>query len=466
MPTSARFPRRGAPLLGGMAPAFAALILLAGCPRVGDDEESGEVLLLASPTEVDFGEVEIGSSVEATVTLLNPNQADLAFSNFGIAEGAAEFSIGQAPAEIAGLGTATVTVWFAPDAEASVTDSLVAYVEGSTDPAVTVPLRGAGIGEVHDAVTVSPESVEFGDVTVGATAEAVLTVENHEAVDVALGTASFTDGTTGPFRISGTVPANVPAMGEAEIVVVFAPEETGRRDSTLQIAYGDDLTLSVPVGGAGVPDDGGGGGGGSSGGRDEGGPIVTITNPGDGAAYGEGAEVPLRAVAHDGETDEVDLTYRWESDLEGELASGHPDGGGFIVDAAPLGVGEHRLTLTVTDADGNRGWSEVAIVVGGEGGTGEPPTAEILGPADGSTFAPGEAVSFSGRIDDAEDPPGDLALRWRSDVDGVLHDARAEGDGTTSFSTDALSSGSHTITLSVTDSSGQTGAATVTLRVE
>ena len=85
------------------------------------------------------------------------------------------------------------------------------------------------------------------------------------------------------------------------------------------------------------------------------------------------------------------------------------------------------------------------------------PTATITSPTNNASFAQGASVSFAGTGTDPED--GTLtgaSLVWTDNVSGQI------GTGT-SFSTTGLSVGTHTITLTATDSQGAHGTATVTI---
>ncbi|MCP4980954.1 MAG: PQQ-binding-like beta-propeller repeat protein, partial [Gammaproteobacteria bacterium] len=75
------------------------------------------------------------------------------------------------------------------------------------------------------------------------------------------------------------------------------------------------------------------------------------------------------------------------------------------------------------------------------------PTASITAPINGSSYEPGDLITFTGTATDAED--GDLtsSLSWSSSLDGAI------GTGAT-FASTTLSVGSHTITATVTDSGG------------
>ncbi len=85
------------------------------------------------------------------------------------------------------------------------------------------------------------------------------------------------------------------------------------------------------------------------------------------------------------------------------------------------------------------------------------PTVTITSPADGSTFNEGALITFQGSATDPED--GDLtdsSLVWTSSIDGQI------GTGE-SFARSDLSLGTHTITLTATDSHGAKGTASITI---
>ena len=106
-----------------------------------------------------------------------------------------------------------------------------------------------------------------------------------------------------------------------------------------------------------------------------------------------------------------------------------------------------------SDSDGS------SIVIPYQAGTGNAsPTAVISSPANGATYASGATVSFSGSANDVEDGGLSGSLSWTSDINGSI------GSGG-SFSTAALSDGSHTITATITDSGGAGDSASIGITI-
>lgn len=92
--------------------------------------------------------------------------------------------------------------------------------------------------------------------------------------------------------------------------------------------------------------------------------------------------------------------------------------------------------------------------------TNQSPTATITSPSDNSTFAEDDTINFQGSATDPED--GTLtggSLIWTSSIDGQI------GTGE-SFSKSNLSVGTHSITLTATDSEGATDTDSITITVE
>jgi hypothetical protein len=87
-------------------------------------------------------------------------------------------------------------------------------------------------------------------------------------------------------------------------------------------------------------------------------PTAQINHPGDGEMRPAGVDIPFIGEASDLEDGVLTgASLVWVSSLEGEIGQGE------TFDAMLLTLGEHTITLTATDADGNIGEDSIAIVV-------------------------------------------------------------------------------------------------------
>ena len=178
-------------------------------------------------------------------------------------------------------------------------------------------------------------------------------------------------------------------------------------------------------------------------------PTVSITAPADGSSFDEGVSITFTGSANDAEDGDISANLAWTSDLDGSIGSG----ASFSTSA--LSVGAHTITASVTDSGGLQGSDSITVTISA---VNTAPTVSITAPADGSSFDEGVSITFTGGANDAEDGDISANLAWTSDLDGSI------GSGA-SFSTSALSVGTHTITASVTDSGGLQGSDSITVIV-
>jgi len=185
-------------------------------------------------------------------------------------------------------------------------------------------------------------------------------------------------------------------------------------------------------------------------------PEANITNPKDGSEYPMDKSTvpptPPTVVFTGTGNDPEDGTLTgdaliWTSSKDGRI------GTGTSFTHSSLSEGSHIVTLTVTDSDGASTTVSINIIVGNT-----PPSANINSPVDWSAFGQGVTVSFVGIGVDVQDGtlPGN-SLIWSSSIDG---DPIGTG---TPFSKNDLSVGTHTITLTVTDSDGATNSDSITV---
>lgn len=157
-------------------------------------------------------------------------------------------------------------------------------------------------------------------------------------------------------------------------------------------------------------------------------PSVSITSPVDGATFNSGVSVDFAGTASDDEDGDLTASLVWTSNLDGQIGIG----GSFNT---VLSDGIHTVTASVTDSGGNTSSDSITVTVGNM-----PPTASFTYNCtdldcvftDTSTDSDGSVVSWSWDF-------GDGAT---STVQNPSH----------TFS----SSGTYTVSLTVTDNDGAT----------
>lgn len=175
---------------------------------------------------------------------------------------------------------------------------------------------------------------------------------------------------------------------------------------------------------------------------------------------GEG-DITLTAEVFDTHDTPEELVIHWSIDgMEAIPATADADGiATTAVSPDSLTTGAHEAVVVVTDSDGDTATAGVRFLVGGPLGA---PEVSITAPDDGSTYLIQESVTFRGQASDETTPPSDLSFLWESDRDGVLSGAVTAG-GESLLLAEGMSAGTHLVTLTVTDSDGESGTDFVTV---
>ncbi len=196
-------------------------------------------------------------------------------------------------------------------------------------------------------------------------------------------------------------------------------------------------------------------------------PSVSILSPADGESFAAEATLELYGMATDAQDDNTALSVSWSSSLDNELGTGAPDSSGEIYLATGgLTAGDHVITLTVADSSGAASNDSITITVGyGEGATGAP-TVVLIGPTSGSVYLEGDEITFVGTVTDNEQAWETLDTSLVSSIDGAFWAGNPDSNGTVSVGWDALTAGTHTVTLKAEDADGNVASSDVTFIVE
>lgn len=195
------------------------------------------------------------------------------------------------------------------------------------------------------------------------------------------------------------------------------------------------------------------------GGQVVGAPTVIIINPTEGTTYVEADEVRVVGTATDDEQSWDTLTASVMSTIDGLLWTGNPASNG-AVDAllGNLSEGNHTLTLTVEDQDGNLAEASVGVVVNADGR----PSVQIIYPTDGSKATTTVPAVLKGMLSDDVSDNESLTYTWHSSLQGDLASGVPDSSGVASASV-YLSGGTHIITLHGWDEDLNEGSDSITV---
>jgi hypothetical protein len=178
-------------------------------------------------------------------------------------------------------------------------------------------------------------------------------------------------------------------------------------------------------------------------------PTCGITFPQNEGVGAYSSLLSLSGVASDADLTSDQLIVEWRSDKDGLLGTSTPSSGSDVLFSLnQLSVNTHTITMTVQDEIGATCSDFISYTVT------TPPQVEILSPSSAQIINENELVQFSGWVQDAEDAPSLIDLRWSLDGVQGVHTLAADGDGTTAFSRSDLTPGEHLVNLHVTDSAG------------
>jgi len=214
-------------------------------PKVSAIEILGEIagapVLSASPTPIDFGQVDEGvESAPETVTLSNVGAVTLQVSGVQItgATGGTFATNALASYSIPPASSVNFDVTLTPDSVGVRNASLEIASNDSSSPAI-IPLTGEGLAVGGPQFTVSPSSVAFGSIDVGSsTSSTTISITNDDTVSHTLESISVNGAHVGDFLLSGlpSFPLALGAGQSATADVSFAPSATGARSAQLDFS--------------------------------------------------------------------------------------------------------------------------------------------------------------------------------------------------------------------------------------
>jgi PKD repeat protein len=221
--------------------------------------------IVVAPLSIDFGTLLTTETKTESFTIKNVGDAVLNVSSVGLAgTNADQFEVlDEGPFAIAAGDSQVVQVKFAPTSAGAKTAKAQVNSNDADEAVVEVNLSGVG-EEPQPEIVVTPESVDFGNVVIGANKVENITVSNtgnktlnvtatsidQETIENAVLTTA--QSTNEYSIVDGGAPFTV-EPGQSHIIKVqFAPLMEGERLATLNIENDDTEVEEVPLMGVGI----------------------------------------------------------------------------------------------------------------------------------------------------------------------------------------------------------------------
>ncbi len=146
----------------------------------------------------------------------------------------------------------TSTIFFSPTQSGGANTAQIYYGN------FTLAKQGLLISANGTAVKVTPPSINFGNIKVGATGTGVVTFQNAGSTAMQIYSATFTNGTANVFSIQSNtcnfvvgVGGSVPANSSCTFTLAFTPTVTGTQTATFNIGDADPAPATVALSGTG-----------------------------------------------------------------------------------------------------------------------------------------------------------------------------------------------------------------------
>lgn len=219
----------------------ASLLLLLACSdyniKKNPEPEGGGPAISATPNPMLFGELPLGDRAEQVLRIDSIGTAALNISAITVNEGDTWFQL-TAPESVVGTyepGTGTdVVVTYVSDGNPS-TGQLTILSNDAISTNTYVDLIG---GSAVPDLVIDPDAVNFGAVSVGETAEEVVTLQNVGDADLVVTTVGTSDPVFG-YALADSLPFTIAPGDSRTVSVQFTPDGDGVRSGELQVGSND-----------------------------------------------------------------------------------------------------------------------------------------------------------------------------------------------------------------------------------
>jgi hypothetical protein len=205
---------------------------------------AGTTQLACSPSSLRFGKVDVGQSETLMLTLTNSGKTSVSLSTITASNPAFAISGVTLPVLVPAGQSLDVNVTFIPAADGW-TGATIGFASNASNSNLVVEVGGTGVN--HEALSATPSSLSFGQVTVGSKSSLSVVLTNLQTWTALISAAQ----TTNPaFTVSGEIfPLTLPGGQSATLTVTFTPTSSGTVGGSIFVSGPG---MSIPLAGTGT----------------------------------------------------------------------------------------------------------------------------------------------------------------------------------------------------------------------
>ena len=214
---------------------------------------------LSAPTNVDFGDVTVGSQGSKTITLVSDGTAPVTVNSIKVAGGSFSGPSEVLPQVLQPNQQMSLKLKFNPGAEGDAAGTVTVSSNSKTNPTTVIKTHGKGIAATAPSLSASATSLSFGDVPMSSQATKTVTVTSTGTAPATI-TAGAVTGSGYTATYAGVAVQNLSAPiklqpgQQVTFSVVFDPSTTNTSTGQLSLSTDTGSPVNVALTGKGVQD--------------------------------------------------------------------------------------------------------------------------------------------------------------------------------------------------------------------
>ncbi|GEM_PF-5230790 len=196
--------------------------------------------IAVSPSNINFGSTQVGKSAIVRMEISNPGNATLELQSISIGGDAQSFSVQQPGSySIAPGNRVTVDVQFHPQSAGAKSGEVLITSNVAQQSTVSCPLTGTGTVQQKPVITVAPERLEFGTISIGVEKESAFEIRNTGNATLEIQRIILMGTDASSYRLVDQGSTSIASNSATIVRVAFEPGSSGEKNANLRIDSND-----------------------------------------------------------------------------------------------------------------------------------------------------------------------------------------------------------------------------------